>query len=174
MTENIWKSLFFSLVEVSRREYAMDYNENHDERGRFTFARGNGTMRGMEKRKGMVGEGKGAVEVNLGFGDNKPDFFAETTNKGHDEYHGRHAADMGLNFRQWKQSAADLLNDDPRENYRDWENLDDDSFNRFDMRTRRLVVGDKEGTINTYFILEKRKYKYYLPKEYLEEIQKKK
>lgn len=135
---------------------------------------GRDIIQAMKTKTGTVGEGKGAVEVNLGFGDGKPDFSAMTTNTGHDSYHERHAVEMGLNFRQWKQSAADLLNDEPREIYRDWENPDDDSFNRFDMRTSRLAVGDKGGTINTYFILEKRKYKYYLPKEYLEEIRKKK
>jgi len=123
---------------------------------------------------GTVGDGKGAVEVNLGFGSEKPEFVAEMTHKRRDKNHKKHATDMGLNFRQWKQEAAILLNDEHREYYKDWEIPDDDTFNRFNTKTGRLAVGDKNGTINTYFKPEKSKLKYYLPKEYLEETEKKK
>ena len=125
-------------------------------------------------KTGTVGEGKGAVEVILGFESDKPEFISETSHKRHDAKHAKHAKEMGLNLRQWKQEAASLLNDDRREHYKDWENQNDDTFNRFNKKTGRLAVGDVSGTINTYFYLEKRKLKYYLPKEYLEEIEKKK
>ncbi|MDY6294782.1 MAG: hypothetical protein SPL45_00590 [Schwartzia succinivorans] len=128
----------------------------------------------MDIKTGTLGTGKGATLVILGFSDRKPEFIAETTHSDHDEHHKHHAAEMCLNIKQWKQAAADLLNDEPRLYYQDWENPEDDSFNRFDTKHGLLVVGDRTGTINTYFKLEKSKYKYYIPVEYLEKTDTKK
>ncbi len=122
----------------------------------------------METKKGTAGIGKGAVGVILGFGSDKPEFAAETTTKGHDSYHERHAKDMGLNLRQWKQAAADLLNDEAKEQYLDWYDPKREIYRRYDKVSRRMAAGTRDGTINTYFIMTHARMKYYLPKEYLE------
>ena len=51
---NVWKKLVFDLMDLMQKEYAMDYNENHDERGRFTFATGNGIVQYMENENKNV------------------------------------------------------------------------------------------------------------------------
>ena len=121
----------------------------------------------MEAKTGTIGTGKGAVVVNLEFGSDKPDFSAVTATKGHDEHHAKHAAEMGLNLRQWKQEAADLLNAEACENFYDWSIPAVEKFFRYDVTTSRLAVGDRNGNIKTYFILSKSARKQYLPKEYL-------
>ncbi|MBE6097388.1 MAG: hypothetical protein K6E80_03695 [Schwartzia sp.] len=116
----------------------------------------------------MVGTGNGAVKVILGFDDSKPEFIAETTSKAHDSYHERHAIEMGLNLKQWKKAAADLLNDVEKEQYLDWYEPGRGVFRRYDVVSKRLAAGTEEGTINTYFIMSAAKLKFYLPNEYLE------
>ncbi|MBQ7516056.1 MAG: hypothetical protein IJS96_07205 [Schwartzia sp.] len=120
-----------------------------------------------EIRTGTVGVGKGAVKVCLGFPANKPVFSPETATKGHDTHHERHARNMGLTLKEWKQEAADLLNAEPAPAYLDWYQPDIKVFRRYDLRTGRLVSGTNEGEVKTYFDLDKSKRRIYLPKEYL-------
>ena len=121
-----------------------------------------------ESRKGTVGTGKGAVEVQLGFdGVEKPRFYPTTATKGHDRHHQDHADEMGLTLKQWKQQAAKLLNAVAEEDFIDWYIPDDETFNRFNKRNSVLAVGSSEGAIHTYFILQKSKYKFFIPNEYI-------
>ena len=119
-------------------------------------------------KTGTVGKGKGAVVVNLGFGSDKPNFSAVTATKGHDEHHAKHAADMGLNLQQWKQEAAELLNADKSNLYLDWYSPERETYFRYEINTNKLVIGDSDGNIKTYYILESNKRKRYMPKEYID------
>ena len=121
-------------------------------------------------RTGIIGEGSGAVVARLGFSTEKPVFSPEMTSKRKNKNHDKHARDMGLTHNQWKKAAAALLNDGAKENYFDWENPGAGTFSRFDITRGVLAVGDKDGTINTFFILRKKNYKYYLPDVYIEKI----
>ncbi len=82
-------------------------------------------------------------------------------------HHEKHARDMGLSLKAWKQEAADLLNAEAAPAYLDWYQPDVKVFRRYNLRTGRLVSGTNEGEIKTYFDLEKARIKIYLPKEYL-------
>ncbi len=104
----------------------------------------------------------------LAFPNSKPEFTAETMTKGHNAYHEKHAREMGLNFRQWKEAASALLNDEARESYLDWYNEKENKYYRYEKKTARLAVGTQNGSISTFFILQKALRKYYLPNEYLE------
>ncbi len=113
-------------------------------------------------KKGRFAEvdNKGVVcgkwEAILGFKNSpvdKPVYHPITTSKGHDRSHERHAKEMGITMKQWKQEACDLLNDKEKETYLDWYIPETGTFRRFDMNTYRLVAGTDFGTINTYFEL---------------------
>lgn len=127
-----------------------------DENGRFATTNKTGDVRGRK--------------VTIGHPSSKPDFVPEMTTKVHDKHHKKHAAEMGISFKEWKRQAADLLNQAPSENFLDWYD-DDERFYRFDTKTSRLVVGDAGGTINTYFSLDKRKFKYYIPDTLLDKCE---
>lgn len=74
---------------------------------------------------------------------------------------------MRINFKQWKQEAAKLLNRPPAPDLLDWYDEERKTYYRFDKKTHRLVAGDIRGTINTYFVLKKSKYKSYIPEKFL-------
>lgn len=112
----------------------------------------------------------GKKSVRLGFDETKPTFIPETTTKGHDKHHEKHAKEMHLTMKQWKQEAAALLNAKPSKDFLDWYNEDDETFCRYNKKTGRLVVGDPGGTINTYFDLKKKNIPTYIPKAYLDEL----
>ena len=154
---------------------AMDYNENHDPaNGRFTFSSGNGIIQSMETKKGTVGTGKGAVEVALGFGSGETEFYSMTSTRSHDEHHARHAASMGLTLKAWKQRAADILNakaDD--KNFLDWYNEKIGKYYRYEIKSQCLAIGDADGSITTFFKLEKSKRQWYMPKEYIDILDRK-
>ena len=126
-------------------------------------------------KNGTVGEGKYAIIVQLGFESTaKPLFYAETASKGHDKHHEKHAAEMGISFKEWRKKACDLLNAEPCDYYLDWYIPGAERFFRYDLRTSSLVVGDTNGNIKTYFKLRKELIPDYIPQEYLAQLRKKK
>ncbi len=144
----------------------------HPRRKNGQFGKGGNTTIPHERQCGTV---NGKTKAITGFDESsQPVFLASTTSKSHDKRHKKHADDMGISFRRWVMEAADLLNDSPHDYYLDWEIPDEDSFNRFDTRTSRIVIGDKgKASVNTYFILGKKYYKYYIPDVYIEKPGKK-
>lgn len=134
-----------------------------DKKGRFAEMDHEGIVCG--KWKAILGFKNSPVET--------PVYHLITTSKGHDRSHERHAKEMGITMKQWKQEACSLLNDEEKETYLDWYTPDTGVFRRFDMNAYRLVAGTDFGTINTYFELDKSKLKAYLPDKYLEHINKK-
>lgn len=66
--------------------------------------------------------------------------------------------------------AAELMNRDTAPDLLDWYDEDRETYYRFDKKKKRLVAGDIDGTINTYFDLKKNKYKSYIPEKYLAEL----
>lgn len=100
----------------------------------------------------------------------KPVFYPETATGGHDKHHSEHAKEMGISMKQWKQKAADILNDEAGEKYLDWYKERKRTFNRLIIDSKLLVVGSTDGEINTFFKLDKKLLKSYLPKEYLDKI----
>ena len=121
---------------------------------------GHDIIQGIEQ----IGIVNGKTKVILGFGSvEKPTFYAETTSKGHDKRHKKHADDMGITFKQWLNEAADLLNAYAGEDYLDWYEPGDRLFYRFDTKKSRIVIGTENQSINTYFALPKSSYKNYLP-----------
>lgn len=124
---------------------------------------------------GRFGSGESVSTVQgdtvlIGHGDKKPIFLPTTTTKSHDKHHEGHAREMGIDFKQWKQEAAALLNRPPTPDLLDWYDEEENTYYRFDKKTRHLVTGDIRGTINTYFVLKKNKYKSYIPEKYLAEL----
>ena len=67
-----------------------------------------------------------------------------------------------------EEAASALLNDEARESYLDWYNEKENKYYRYEKKTARLAVGTQNGSISTFFILQKALRKYYLPNEYLE------
>lgn len=131
-------------------------------------------MQSMEEKKGTVGTEKGAVEVILGFGSDKPEFYPMTATRSHDEHHARHAADMGLTLKAWKQRAADILNAKADgKKYLDWYNGKVGKYYRYDIKSQCLAIGDADGSITTFFKLEKSKRRWYMPKEYIDILEEK-
>ena len=112
----------------------------------------------------------GGRKVFLGFpADEKPErFFSETASAGHDKYHAKHEKEMGITVKQWVREAANILNSQKHELFLDWYNRDEKKFYRYEKATGRLAIGTKSGLISTFFILQKKHRKIYLPKEYLE------
>lgn len=136
-----------------------------DKKGRFAEVE--------EGQVGTVGTGKGAVNVRLGWGDNRPIFTADTASKDHDRHHQGHADEMGISFKEWKRRAADLLNAPESDDFLDWYSEEDETYKRFNKRDNTLVVGNRDGDVLTYFILQKARKKFFLPQEYLEKLQRK-
>lgn len=80
---------------------------------------------------------------------------------------------MGISFKEWKQRAAKLLNSPESEDFIDWYNEEDETYNRFSKRDGTLAVGNQNGDVRTYFYLQKSKRKFFLPQECLEQVDKK-
>ena len=118
-------------------------------------------------RIGTVGTGKDAVEVQLGFPADKPKFYPETATKGHDRHHQKHADEMGITFKEWKRRAAALLNADASDDFLDWYDDEKSTFCRYEKTTQRIVFGTADGTINTYFQVDKHRLRWIMPIEYL-------
>lgn len=169
MDDKTWLLLLNARLRLTdcRLRLMMDSWEEskhkRDEKGRFAEVEHEGTVCG--KWKAILGFSNSGVD--------KPVYHPVTTSKGHDKYHEKHAKDMGLTMKQWKQEACNLLNDEEKESYLDWYTPSTGIFRRFDMNTYRLVAGTDFGTINTYFPLEKSRIKAYLPDKYIEYLNKK-
>lgn len=107
--------------------------------------------------------------IHIGFNENKPLFRPESTTPGHDSHHANHAIKMGLTIKQWLAKGAKILNEEPAPYYLDWteegKEGEPDIYYRFNKKNRNLVVGTGEGTINTYFTLDKEKKKKYIPSQ---------
>ena len=76
-------------------------------------------------------------------------------------------------MKAWKQQAAELLNAKHCSDYLDWVNEDGDC-SRYDLQSKRLVVGNADGMIKTYFPLDKSRLKYFIPEKLLAKIPHKK
>lgn len=133
----------------------VESGHNRNDSGEYTY------------KSGTVYGGK---EVVLGFPeDEKPErFFPETASGAHDKYHAKHAKDMGITMKQWLQDAAAVLNSQKDEHFFDWYNREEKKFYRYEKSTARLAIGTKSGLISTFFVLQKKHRKIYLPKEYLD------
>lgn len=95
-------------------------------------------------------------------------FSRRLASAGHDKYHAKHAKEMEITVKQWVREAANILNSQKHELFLDWYNRDEKKFYRYEKATGRLAIGTKSGLISTFFILQKKHRKIYLPKEYLE------
>lgn len=86
-----------------------------------------------------------------GHGKQKPKFYSETATRQHDEHHEKHAKEMGLTHDQWIREAAGILNDKASGDYLDWMDPQKGRYYRFNKRNMRIVVGNTDGEINTYY-----------------------
>ena len=90
----------------------------------------------------------------------RPKFYPGTTTVKHDEHHKDHARAMGLNKKTWKIKAAEYMNKTNNGEYFDYEI--NGRYYRYNPKSRELGVGESDGTIRTYFIVDKNKIKYYI------------
>lgn len=127
------------------------------------------------KLNGQFGKGGKTSEiynrpVTIGHGDKKPTFYPTTNTKFHDKHHIKHAAEMNMNLREWKEAAAELLNRADNKNLFDWKEYDGKLYARYDKMTGYIVYGSDEGEIFTYFKLEKSQWKKYIPQKFIDRL----
>lgn len=165
--ENILRALMTLSMKLDayamRRGITLDAawrEEDHPRQPDGKFGRGSGEIARI-----------GRKSVLLGFDEFKPTYYAQTATPKHDKHHEKHAKEMGITMKQWKQQAADLLNAEPCEDYLDWRN-DKGEYCRYDRKTKRLVVGNSFGEIKTHFYLDKRDFPNYIPDKLLVKIAK--
>ncbi len=107
-----------------------------------------------------------------GHGKQKLKFYLETATKQHDKHHEKHAKEMGITFAQWKQEAADILNEKSNNKYFDWRFPKLQRYYRLNKQNLKLVVGNADGMINTYYVVKRNNLAIYLPKEIVEKLKK--
>lgn len=107
-----------------------------------------------------------------GHGKQKPKFYPETATRQHDKHHEEHAKEMGITFAQWKQEAADILNEKSNNKYFDWRSPKLQRYYRLNKQNLKLVVGNADGMINTYYVVKRNNLAIYLPKEIVEKLKK--
>jgi hypothetical protein len=105
----------------------------------------------------------GSKNYIWGHGKQKPKFYPKSATRQHDEHHEKHAKEMGLTHDQWIREAAGILNDKASGDYLDWMDPQKGRYYRFNKRNMRIVVGNTDGEINTYYDIKISKLKKYLP-----------
>ena len=91
-----------------------------------------------------------------------PTFYPQTYTRGHDKHHMEHAKEMGLTFKEWLKEASDTLDSGDKDIVK-W--MDGCWYMALNTKNNRLAVGTVDGEVKTYFILEKSRRRYYIPKE---------